>query len=294
MGGDQIVHVPENGPISLNVPLDPLRLGALSTKTTHPYYMARFNELLVALGLKVKPVNTYAFKTKGEMIRECRDQSFIARAAADTMFCSSPAKVRWQGEAPKHCGYCVPCLIRRASMLAGLGNDLTDYSIPDLKAGDLDSSEAEGMHVRSFQRAITRLRKRPTTASLDIHLPGPLIDHPDWLLTALETTRFIDTSKAVLHWFTGTQAEARRAVEMGCYFSINAEMLRTDRHRTLVASLPHDRLLTETDGPFVETPRGTVRPLDVKETVVRLADVFGFTAEDMRSGLISNPRELLS
>lgn len=114
------------------------------------------------------------------------------------------------------------------------------------------------------------------------------------VLTALEATRFIDTSKAVLHWFTGTQAEARRAVEMGCYFSINSEMLRTERHRTLVASLPPEILLTETDGPFVETPLGAVHPRDVKGTVVQLAEVFGVTAEDMRSGLISNLRELLS
>ena len=33
--------VPENGLIALNVPLDPLRLGANSTRTTHPYYMNR-------------------------------------------------------------------------------------------------------------------------------------------------------------------------------------------------------------------------------------------------------------
>ncbi len=39
------IYVPENGLISLNVPLDPLRLGALSTRTTHPYYMARWNDL---------------------------------------------------------------------------------------------------------------------------------------------------------------------------------------------------------------------------------------------------------
>lgn len=181
LGGDQTVHVPENGLISLNVPLDPLRLGALSTRTTHPYYMARFNELLAALGLKVKLVNPYAFSSKGEMIRECRDQSFIAKEAANTMSCSSPAKARWQGETPRHCGYCVPCLIRRASMLAGFGNDATDYLIPDLKARDLNSTKAEGMHVRSFQRAITRLRKHPAKANLDIHLSGPLIDHPDRL-----------------------------------------------------------------------------------------------------------------
>lgn len=114
------------------------------------------------------------------------------------------------------------------------------------------------------------------------------------MLTALEATRFIDTSKAVLHWFPGIEAEARRAIEMGCYFSIYAELLRTEWHRTLVASLPSDILLTETDGPFVETPSGTARPRDVEETVIQLAEVFGFTPEDMRSGLISNLRELLS
>jgi hypothetical protein len=41
-----VIYVPENGLISLNVPLNPLRLGAWSTRTTHPFYMARWQELL--------------------------------------------------------------------------------------------------------------------------------------------------------------------------------------------------------------------------------------------------------
>ncbi len=69
---------------------------------------------------------------------------------------------------------------------------------------------------------------------------------------ALEDTKLPETGCAVLHWFTGTEAEARRAVELGCYFSINREMLRSEKHRKLVSLLPRDRLLTETDGPFVE------------------------------------------
>jgi len=48
--GEATLYIPENGLISLNVPLDPLRLGALSTRTTHPYFMARYNDLLAALG----------------------------------------------------------------------------------------------------------------------------------------------------------------------------------------------------------------------------------------------------
>jgi 7-cyano-7-deazaguanine synthase in queuosine biosynthesis len=181
LGGDQLVHVPENGLISLNVPLDPLRIGALSTRTTHPYYMARFNDFLAGLGLSIKLANPYAFKTKGEMVRGCRDQKFIAKAAANSMSCSSPAKARWHGEAPKHCGYCVPCLIRRASLKVGLGSDDTDYLIPDLTARELNSAKAEGMHVRSFQLALFKLRQNPGKARLDIHLPGPLMDHKDHL-----------------------------------------------------------------------------------------------------------------
>src|SRR5690606_11140683 len=45
------LSVPENGLIALNVPLDPLRLGSNSTRTTHPYYIARWNELLRYLGI---------------------------------------------------------------------------------------------------------------------------------------------------------------------------------------------------------------------------------------------------
>lgn len=37
-----ILRVPENGLIALNVPLDPLRLGSNSTRTTHPFYMERW------------------------------------------------------------------------------------------------------------------------------------------------------------------------------------------------------------------------------------------------------------
>ncbi len=75
----------------------------------------------------------------------------------------------------------------------------------------------------------------------------------------------------VLHWFTGSKAEAQRASRLGCYFSINREMLRNDRHRSMVSSLPLDRLLTETDGPFAKVDGRDSRPSDVSRTVEELA-----------------------
>lgn len=174
--GGAEVKVPENGFISLNVPLDPLRLGSFSTRTTHPFYLARWNELLTGIGLPVQLTNPYQYATKGEMVRDCADQAFLATAAADTMSCSSPTKMRWQGQAPMHCGYCMPCLIRRGSLLAGMGSDPTAYFLSDLSARPIDSLKAEGEHIRSFQLAAERLRTRPASAARLIHLPGPLFD----------------------------------------------------------------------------------------------------------------------
>jgi 7-cyano-7-deazaguanine synthase in queuosine biosynthesis len=183
IGGEMVVQVPENGLISLNVPLDPLRLGALSTRTTHPFYMARFGELLHQLGLTAGLVNPYAFMTKGQMAKNCADPVFLKREAQHTMSCSSPASRRWDRDPtqrdPKHCGRCVPCLIRRAAIMEAWGADDTPYRISDLRAQVLDTNKAEGEHVRSFQVALARLNKKPGRARFDIHRPGPLTDHPE-------------------------------------------------------------------------------------------------------------------
>lgn len=97
-----------------------------------------------------------------------------------------------------------------------------------------------------------------------------------------------DRGRVVLHWFTGTSSEARRAIDMGCYFSINIEMLRSTKHRALVASLPIDRLLTETDGPFVELNGQPLRPRDVADAVKELASLRGLSDNALEKQIISN------
>ena len=91
------LRVPENGLIALNVPLDPLRLGSNSTRTTHPYYMARWNELLVELGINGHIENRYWDKTKGEMASNCENKVLLRQLAPESLSCSSPTKGRWQG-----------------------------------------------------------------------------------------------------------------------------------------------------------------------------------------------------
>jgi hypothetical protein len=180
---DFMLRVPENGFIALNVPLDPLRLGSNSTRTTHPFYISSWNDLLAELGIDGRIENPYWDKTKGEMASSCANNDLLRALAADSLSCSSPAKARWQGHDSEHCGYCLPCLIRRAALDAawGRGRDSTTYTVPDLAAQRLDSEGSIGKQVRSFQVAIDRLSIKPELARLLIHKPGPLTGEIDLL-----------------------------------------------------------------------------------------------------------------
>ncbi|WP_374252997.1 Qat anti-phage system TatD family nuclease QatD [Xanthobacter sp.] len=114
------------------------------------------------------------------------------------------------------------------------------------------------------------------------------------VLNHIEAALPQDRGRVVLHWFTGTLAEARRAAALGCYFSINGEMLRSPKHRQLVGSLPLDRLLTETDGPFVEREGHPLRPRDVATTVAELATARTQSPETMEDTILRNLRRLVS
>jgi TatD DNase family protein len=98
---------------------------------------------------------------------------------------------------------------------------------------------------------------------------------------------------AVLHWFTGTKSEARRAVALGCYFSVNAAMTRSARGRSLVADLPLDRVLTETDGPFTRIDGRLTMPSDVGAASAAIAHVRNLSVDKVASAVRTNLQALL-
>ena len=123
--------IPENGFISLNIPLTPLRLGTLSTRTTHPLFIGQMQNILDDLELNVRLSNPYQFKTKGEMLHECEDQSLLRELAFDSTSCGRFMRFGYQ-----HCGRCFPCLVRRSALLRWGNGDETRYKYNDLSIED--------------------------------------------------------------------------------------------------------------------------------------------------------------
>ncbi len=134
-GEDVTLYVCENGYIAINPPLTGGRLGSLSTRTAHPVVLSLIQQLLLAAGLRVTIINPYRFKTKGEMLRECRDQPLLETHACYTTSCA-----RFKQFGYNHCGRCVPCLVRRAAFYAWKGEDSTYYKYGNLALNDKDHS----------------------------------------------------------------------------------------------------------------------------------------------------------
>ncbi|MCC6428365.1 MAG: TatD family hydrolase [Phycisphaerales bacterium] len=104
-----------------------------------------------------------------------------------------------------------------------------------------------------------------------------------------------DAGTPVLHWFSGTPAQLRRAVEMGCWFSVGPAMVTSGTGREFVRLIPRHRLLTESDGPFVKVASRPATPLDMELVEAVLSELWGESSADaVRASLQSNLRSLVS
>jgi TatD DNase family protein len=97
----------------------------------------------------------------------------------------------------------------------------------------------------------------------------------------------------VLHWFSGSSKVLERALEYGLLFSVNPAMLTSAKGRQLVAKIPLDRLLTETDGPFVKVRASVARPRDVAGVVSELAELKNLNPTRTAEILFDNLRNAL-
>jgi TatD DNase family protein len=91
---------------------------------------------------------------------------------------------------------------------------------------------------------------------------------------------------AILHCFSSGRELARRGVDLGFTVSFSGILTfkRSDELREIAAEIPLDRLLIETDAPFLAPPPHRGRrnePAYVVETAKVLAEVKGLSAADM-------------
>ena len=79
---------------------------------------------------------------------------------------------------------------------------------------------------------------------------------------ALEVIGRYRPKRCILHWYTGNISYQKEFIDLGCYFSVNANMIRDMK---VINSIPRDKLLIESDGPYSKVNGKKFRPQLLRE-----------------------------
>lgn len=97
--------------------------------------------------------------------------------------------------------------------------------------------------------------------------------------------------KPILHWYSGNVRLLDRAIKNGCYFSFNSKMLRYRSTEQILAVVPQDRILLETDSPFGD--RKEAHRITLEGTIYKLSKMRHIEREQMEEVLWRNFQTLL-
>ncbi|SDP62870.1 TatD DNase family protein [Filomicrobium insigne] len=147
-------------------------------------------------------------------------------------------------------------------------------------------SSAQGQ-AEGFRRHIRAARE--TGLPLEIHAR----DADEDTATILADEHAQGAFPAVLHCFTGGRDLAMRAVDLGLYVSFSGvvSFKKSEALRALAAELPLDRILVETDAPYLAPVpyRGkTNEPAYVVHTAAAVAEARGITLTELAAATTEN------
>ena len=99
--------------------------------------------------------------------------------------------------------------------------------------------------------------------------------------------------KVVMHCFTGNKKLIKKGADLGFYFSIPAVIQRLQHFQMLAEIININQLLTETDAPWLSPELGRFsEPADVLGTVKKIAEIKGFTVEEVANNIFLNYKKV--
>ncbi|NJB83589.1 Qat anti-phage system TatD family nuclease QatD [Wenyingzhuangia aestuarii] len=96
---------------------------------------------------------------------------------------------------------------------------------------------------------------------------------------------------AIFHWYTGGLKLIDEIVESGYYFSINTSMIKSINGQKIISRIPKEKILTETDGPFVKYNGRIVKSNDISVIIEYLN--IQYNSKMMEGQIYENFKKLL-
>ncbi len=111
-----------------------------------------------------------------------------------------------------------------------------------------------------------------------------------------ETIQVLQENKAkkvLMHCFSGNKEQTDKALELGYYFSIPTSVVRSKTFRKLAKRVPLNRILTETDAPYLSPIEGEINePSYIKYSIKKIAELKKVTPEELEKIIYMNFQKL--
>lgn len=111
-----------------------------------------------------------------------------------------------------------------------------------------------------------------------------------------ENKKKLNEKPGIVHFFTGTVEDAKKLLDLGFYFTFGGVITFARSYDEVIKMIPMDRLLSETDAPYVtpEPYRGKRNePAYVVYVVRKLAELKGVSEEEITEQISRNAKTVL-
>jgi len=154
------IYICENGILAMNVPISEARKGTRSTRHAHPLYLTYFKDLIDSLyGDEFSVLNPFLYWTKTQEVELLKHSDFH-RMIRNTVSCWGYPSQTVQYKGSNHCGYCLPCIVRRVSVAAaGLGQHDDRYFVNVFNLGD-NGSEGQSRNITDLMHFCEQVSSR--------------------------------------------------------------------------------------------------------------------------------------
>jgi TatD DNase family protein len=153
----------------------------------------------------------------------------------------------------------------------------------------LDFSEKDAskrqMQIDTLQRIFNIIKDRPRFISLHSRRAEKSL---------FDLVNENKLKKAVFHWYNGPLNLLDKLINAGHYFSINPAMIKSKNGQKIIERIPSDRVLTETDGPYVKIKGIPAQPEDTKLIIEYLKVIWAKSFEDTDNIIRKNFKILIS
>ena len=100
--------------------------------------------------------------------------------------------------------------------------------------------------------------------------------------------------KAVFHWYSGPLNMIDKLVSADHFFSINPAMIKSKNGQKIIEKIPLDRILTESDGPYVKTKGKLAEPKDVRLVIEHLKIIWNKSFNEIEQIIQKNFKAIIS